>query len=1464
MAGKPIDYNKTVCFICEKERDDHGDRNLIAVSTPGGREKTVHKKAKELNDDAMLFKIKGHGDTCIDMVANNFHYHRSCMNRYSAKRAPTNTGLSKPSPHDEAFSALAAEISEGLLTAKHVYSINQLSKRYNALLTQYGKGAYRTDRLVKRIVEHLGGEKVQVVNVKNSAILCSSSLTVKELCDQVLDLRSHIEECELLFDSEDECVGEDDSLHANVSMSSYLLAKRLRSEVKAFAKDVDVSEVEISYGAALSQIPVNLYNHLAWLLFDTPDSVGENERVDLPNDRVERVLSLAQDIVGLLSKQPTPKQVGLALHVLKETRSKNLVTTLNRLGHSVSYTSAQRYLTTAANEVSEKEENEGIFIPAHVVPGCFIQTALDNLNFHSETEDGGSLDATTNIIYQYYGEEDSGEAGKVPYDPKQRRRTIQEPEKFQPVKSNLTLKDRKEARSLRSIDLGEAETQDIQRALADENIVWFLLRMFPTHILTADADSESEQVPTWNAFFELYSGKKRPKTKIGYGPMYPQTPTDPDVVKTSLDYFVSLNLKLGQSKTVITCDQAIYDIIKGLVKNDTVRYKDVVLRLGGFHIVQNFLGSIGFLMRESGIEDLLVAAEVCGRGTANKVMAGKDYYKMVRYHSWLGEAFFMLMWEAFEQWLLDKELDNHMETLSAVSALLELIRKDCEQQNKDSIQKHVDQVLDKLHSLLAIWDEFQNSLGKTAKLWGMYIDMVLICKRYVNAERAGHWEQHLIEARNMLPYTVSSGHSKYMSCLPIYLNEMRNLSDTAPEVHKEFESGNFAVRQTSGSFNGVWTDLALEQTYNKEGKTSLFKGITQSETAREKYIKTLPFMTAVSESMKEMVHMQSPDSDHHEKLTKDDLIKVLKIKDTVTHSMRNPFASDVAAAEKLVNIATGEILTSSEVVESRKLGLDAIAQARNTDAEKIISPKILTFAGQQKSAKKKKDTVKQIISEEGNVTRALCFTQELTEEGKIEAFSYEWCKYPPCLFEPDKNDNAEYRMRKGNKADFLDTLQHKVSDTWEPLKVLPPSDFTPVYIIDAMAFVQRFQTLGASVFSQLQERYKEKIFKMKPANCSQVHFVTDRYDFGQMSLKGDERLRREGGSSALEYVPTDNMKIPGWNVFVSNPKNKTNLLAYITSSWTESPLPEGLSLTIGIDTRGICVTNRGVTMLEELCCTSHEEADTRIFAHIASCTQSNSFVIHATDTDIVMLAIYHFPRLPHVRELWIEKNGMYLPIHDFVKQCAEKVGKDKMEVTETLLASYVLSGCDSVSYPFGRGKRRAANVSLQMVGKMPQLVDFSRTDAPVTPTVIDEARDFFCNLYGKPGYSSLDRLRAHMFASSKLDLRALPPTEDAFHQHVLRSLCQLSLYQKASESNPVLLQPAGFGRHVNNNGTLVPVMMLKESKPAAAKLAFCKCKKGCIKNCPCARAGPACIIACSCNGDKAKCGRLTEDSDDED
>ena len=140
------------------------------------------------------------------------------------------------------------------------------------------------------------------------------------------------------------------------------------------------------------------------------------------------------------------------------------------------------------------------------------------------------------------------------------------------------------------------------------------------------------------------------------------------------------------------------------------------------------------------------------------------------------------------------------------------------------------------------------------------------------------------------------------------------------------------------------------------------------------------------------------------------------------------------------------------------------------------------------------------------------------------------------------------------------------------------------------------------------------------------------------------------------------------------------------------------------------MTNTKIKAVENLYCPNHEEADTLIFAYIVSCPENSVVVIQATDTDIVLLSMYYFPRLSNLFEIWVEKYDTFLPIHNLVKELAKKVGKDLLVLTDTLLIGYVLSGCDSVSYPFKRGKRKAAKVALQHIGEMPALSNAKISD----------------------------------------------------------------------------------------------------------------------------------------------------------
>ena len=229
---------------------------------------------------------------------------------------------------------------------------------------------------------------------------------------------------------------------------------------------------------------------------------------------------------------------------------------------------------------------------------------------------------------------------------------------------------------------------------------------------------------------------------------------------------------------------------------------NVVIRLGGFHIAQNFMGCIGFYMKNSGIEEILAESEVCKRGTANKVIDGKDYYKMVRCHSLVSEAMSGLIWSTFEGWL---ESEDQLDLLEDLSDHLNILLDALETTDSQAANSHIKDVKVDLKGLLPMWIDFVETLGVTANFWLMYIEMVQVLKRYIHAERAGLWQEHIQEVQNMLPFIVSAQHMTNMTCLPLYLNNIRALLDEHPYVYENFMKGHFTVHRRQGNFNGVWT-----------------------------------------------------------------------------------------------------------------------------------------------------------------------------------------------------------------------------------------------------------------------------------------------------------------------------------------------------------------------------------------------------------------------------------------------------------------------------------------------------------------------------------------------------------------------------------------------------------------------------------------------------------------------------------
>ena len=111
------------------------------------------------------------------------------------------------------------------------------------------------------------------------------------------------------------------------------------------------------------------------------------------------MLSIAQDIISLYSngKKRMPINIGLVLALKRSVRSKELITLLNNLGHSVGYNDILRIDTTWA--AGNLEANDGYSaVPINIRENIFTQAASDNGGYDQENN---SQRLNNTIQYQY-------------------------------------------------------------------------------------------------------------------------------------------------------------------------------------------------------------------------------------------------------------------------------------------------------------------------------------------------------------------------------------------------------------------------------------------------------------------------------------------------------------------------------------------------------------------------------------------------------------------------------------------------------------------------------------------------------------------------------------------------------------------------------------------------------------------------------------------------------------------------------------------------------------------------------------------------------------------------------------------------------------------------------------------------------------------------------------------------------
>lgn len=1446
---QPFDA-KTACVICNK-RWMKGKEPNSKVSTQTSQQAII-QKAKDLKRDDILLRLIGQGH---DMIANDIAYHISCMNAFRATRLPT-AEQQKTNLYEVAFAQLVEQIDSQLFEEAQGFSVKSLRDRYRIILRELGVSSadtYRSAYLKSKFEQHYG-KRISIIGQSSGAgFICSSSLPLGDALRKLQQFQ-------------------EDSRIDNDYQTLQRAAKILRSDCKKCKQDQgDVRECDISFDAADKLVPDSLFNFSSMLLYEKLTKPGENSKRVVVDDLMkEKALILSQQILQHACGMPTPLSIATAYHLYNQTRSKALITFSNRLHQSISYDTLHRQLTSLSTDIMLQMEDDGIYIPGNMTrnTGNSHVFAMDNLDWRKKTLDGGSFHATTAIVIEN-AKEGIHEAKKVvaprTSTSRARRKTLsQVPDETFPT-GIITTRDRQTSRSLQNItSLESLETQSDGTA-NDILLLWRLGRIAATSELLSVSDEDLGELPGLSAFCAKLS-VHHDASKIGYLSLIPASPTDPAVLREEMLRIAKISKVLGDKHTIITGDQATYEMARAIRDKYPGEFGHVVLLLGGFHLAHNYLKAICKIMRDSGVEDILVASGFCTAGTARKVFGEKaDYYQSLHAIRLLSEAMWRLYWEAFESWTSEQGTSQWS---VAIETILKTLLQN--QSDKSVLQLQVGEARPHLEVLKAKLAKFEESFDKfpTGVFWRNFLTMTDILQRFIFYQREANWKGHLHECANMLPYLAAAGHYKYaQQSLPLYLAEMKNLSDSAPDVETQFMEGSFVGRHAAGEHNGVSPDMLLEQTFNADAKeASGLDGITLNKAARSKWVYTKPITASVSAELRSMLHLNSTQP-HHESGPK----RVAHDNELVTKIVAaievNPYTS---TSMNLINITSGECAddtVKNHLTSVKELGTKALNDALESKKSATVKVNLQTFHTQNQKPKKTKTKASAGKSEE--VSALLRITQVIASGGDVDVISFigdhECSKTPPALFTEDGE------MRSGTKASLVKAIK---DDTGiQPTACLPDEHKQTAVVVDAMYVVRQWSFQKGETFGDVAHRYSRNLRSILPATTDVLHICCDSYS--SSSIKALERQKRYDKSTrGKTYEVKAHFETPDPQDFFGLSKNKSELLNFLCEEWSkwwftdgsaQGPTKVYLGGGFCDKTKTLLITPNNVQPVTELNSTQ-EEADTRVFLHAIHSAQHDGIervVIHANDTDITVLAIYYSSNhLNILHGLWVQNAPQsYLPIHEI----ALKLGTP---LCRALPFIHSLSGRDTTSYPYFTGKKKWLACSKTLDVSALEAFAENEQACELSDVVVTQARELLVAVYSNKNEdfsaSSLSKLRAFKFLNNKSTLlKLLPPTEDSFLQHLRRAALATIIDKTSHVAQPRAVSVEDYG-WVLMDDKPVPVMVTLPTWPQQMKTTVCcKCIKDCSRNCSCAKNGIACYVGCRCGGSAVRCSRIRSADSDE-
>ena len=99
----------------------------------------------------------------------------------------------------------------------------------------------------------------------------------------------------------------------------------------------------------------------------------------------------------------------------------------------------------------------------------------------------------------------------------------------------------------------------------------------------------------------------KPANKTLYRPLIDMTPSDPTTMMTAIVEAQTFARQSNQAFTVFTADQQLYRVMLNVIWMHPDMFSDFIPRLGGMHMIMSYVGCVGVLMANTGLDKVMKA-----------------------------------------------------------------------------------------------------------------------------------------------------------------------------------------------------------------------------------------------------------------------------------------------------------------------------------------------------------------------------------------------------------------------------------------------------------------------------------------------------------------------------------------------------------------------------------------------------------------------------------------------------------------------------------------------------------------------------------------------------------------------------------------------------------------------------------------------------------------------------------------